>query len=96
MIVVLLLTALLFLICTHIVAFESGKAIGEQTVFVPAVEAEVRAVCLCEHGINFHEGGTGRCVEVVDNGGWRLPQCKCLSYTGPIPLPSVFAPKEIY
>lgn len=56
-----------------------------------AVPPEVR--CPCEHGINFHEGLTGRCHEITltpikwnssnNPTAFREDRCTCQVYAGP-------------
>jgi len=48
-----------------------------------------RPICGCKHSAGFHENGIGKC-----NGfdSWNEKTCRCLKYTGPVPLDSIYAP----
>ena len=62
----------------------------------------VEAVCGCTHHYSFHDPKTGACMAsvAVDKysekgkqvGVEHLP-CACVRYTGPEPLPTLFAPE---
>jgi len=61
------------------------------------IDAPLQAICLCEHGVNFHKNGSGKCnAEAYDNRGYRLSSgCKCLGYVGPKVLDNLFMPPVI-
>lgn len=55
---------------------------------------EPRAICLCQHGMNFHVEGGGRCEEVTYVHPYISlldTKCSCKRYTGPEPLPTYYA-----
>lgn len=63
-----------------------------------------KPVCLCNHGINFHDE-SGRCTETVrwevtagsKVAGWfdRHEKCRCIKYVGPEPLVEIYHPLAI-
>lgn len=62
-----------------------------------------QAICGCEHALAFHDPATGQChamVEIPTELGdwnevveWENEQCTCRQYTGPTPLPTIYAPE---
>jgi hypothetical protein len=61
-----------------------------------------KPVCGCTHHHSMHDPQTGKCNAAVEvgrynaSGGWvgkDYHPCACLSYSGPVPLPSVYAPE---
>ena len=60
-----------------------------------------KPVCGCRHNASFHDPLTGQCHATVKGtatsfiGGspvtWEQVQCPCRKYTGPEPLPTVYA-----
>lgn len=57
----------------------------------------VEAVCGCEHHHSMHNPESGACnaaVRVNQYGGsYVYEPCACLQYSGPEPLPTLFAPE---
>ena len=64
----------------------------------------VRPVCGCRHHYSFHDPRTGECHGKMDGkpikyDEWKDPtayeqiNCTCRQYTGPTPLPEVYAPE---
>jgi hypothetical protein len=57
----------------------------------------VEAVCGCDHHYSMHDPGTGACnatVQVSHYGGsWGYEPCACVRYSGPEPIPSLYAPE---
>lgn len=62
-----------------------------------------KPVCGCKHHHSFHEPSTGECHGQVDKAthyttagtpvAWVKVQCTCRVYSGPVPLPEVYAPE---
>lgn len=70
-----------------------GWIVGRRTRKQTPRELEQKAVCGCEHHYSMH-GGDGKCHD--GNGRWvngihSWVECPCQRYTGPEPLPQVFA-----
>ena len=64
----------------------------------------VEPICGCDHHHSYHDPKTGECHGQVrgkplqyDGYGyataWGKAQCTCKQYTGPTPLPEVYAPE---
>jgi hypothetical protein len=62
----------------------------------------VEAVCGCEHHHSMHNPETGECNAAVpvtkynksgDRIGKEYKPCACLRYSGPEPIPTLFAPE---
>lgn len=45
--------------------------------------------CGCKHNRSFHENGTGKCSAI---NRWDEKTCRCKIYTGPEPMPELYAP----
>lgn len=62
-----------------------------------------KPICGCGHVLAYHNPSTGRCNEMERvEGVWdrerrrhvdKLVPCSCRQYTGPTPLPTVYAPE---
>lgn len=62
-----------------------------------------KPVCGCSHHHSFHDPKTGECHGLVSKvtryttGGtaiaWDKVPCTCRQYSGPVPLPEMFAPE---
>ena len=62
-----------------------------------------KPVCGCRHHHSFHDPSTGECHGLVDKPtrytvagipvAWAEVQCACRRYSGPVPLPEVYAPE---
>jgi len=64
----------------------------------------VRPICGCGHDRSYHDGETGQCHGLMDGDplrynawneptAWKQVPCACRHYTGPEPLPSLYAPE---
>lgn len=63
----------------------------------------IEALCGCEHHHAMHDAGTGHCHSQVDEPltynacgsptSFRKVQCPCRRYSGPEPIPSLYAPE---
>ncbi|WP_433364162.1 hypothetical protein [Streptosporangium sp. CA-115845] len=62
----------------------------------------IKPVCGCGHELAYHDPATGEChgLKAVDKhnryGDWigkEQVRCTCRQYTGPTPLPTVYAPE---
>jgi hypothetical protein len=59
----------------------------------------VKPICGCGDSVSFHENGTGRCHATRSHfvnrpdADYELTDCGCQKYTGPEPLPSLYAPE---
>ena len=62
------------------------------------------AVCGCTHHHAYHDPGTGECKAAVRGSplsrnqygnwdAWEQAPCACRKYSGPLPLPEVYAPE---
>lgn len=88
------------LMAAHNYGLDKGIKRGRREVRPARSPAQPKATCLCEHGINFHKNGTGRCVQIerwepVAFGFERPARCSCLQYVGPQPLPEYYHPLEL-
>jgi hypothetical protein len=63
-----------------------------------------RPVCGCTHHHSFHDPKAGACRATVNGlpvhrnqhgyaDAWEQVPCKCQAYSGPLPLPEVYAPE---
>lgn len=63
-----------------------------------------RPFCGCGHHHSFHDPATGECNAVVNGNAtrfdryqepivWERVPCACRQYSGPVPLPEVYAPE---
>jgi hypothetical protein len=52
-----------------------------------------KPVCGCEHNLSFHDPRTGACHGKIYRGGGLYASCTCKQYSGPQPLPVIFAPE---
>lgn len=75
----------------------AGAIIGR---FMPArqrgarLQKSPKPVCGCKHHHSFHDPETGECHGQVDIGGGVLSvSCTCRTYSGPVPLPEMYAPE---
>lgn len=57
----------------------------------------VKPVCGCTHHHSYHDPQTGQCSGQVYIGHWNMSDhhepCTCRQYSGPVPLPEVYAPE---
>jgi hypothetical protein len=57
----------------------------------------VEAICGCGHHHSFHDPKTGECHETEYEGTWggtpHYTRCTCRHYSGPEPVPAMFAPE---
>ena len=82
--------------------FAAGLLAGR---FVPGrrktrTRKPVEAMCGCQHHHGYHDPGTGKCagqVYIQGSQGYygtaRYAACTCKQYSGPVPLPEMFAPE---
>jgi hypothetical protein len=70
----------------------------------PALPRSPRPVCGCDHHHSFHDTKTGECHQTVDGtpvhfdkwgdaDAWEQVRCTCRRYSGPEPIPSLYAPE---
>jgi hypothetical protein len=62
-----------------------------------------RPVCGCNHELAYHDPANGACKAAVsvasrydsygDPVAWKQAPCACQQYTGPTPLPMIYAPE---
>jgi hypothetical protein len=57
----------------------------------------VEAICGCEHHHSYHDPKTGECHAVENEGFWggqaHYERCPCRQYSGPVPIPEMYAPE---
>ena len=62
----------------------------------------VKPVCGCDHHHSFHDPATGQCgygtrhldaYDERDNPVYSFTRCPCRKYSGPEPLPELYAPE---
>ncbi|HEY9369931.1 hypothetical protein [Streptomyces sp.] len=69
----------------------------------PKPPAPTKPICGCTHELAYHDPEKGTCRAAVnvesrwdgygDPIGWKQAPCACQQYTGPTPLPTVYAPE---
>jgi hypothetical protein len=53
----------------------------------------VQAMCGCKHHHSYHDPKMGECHGRVYVGMGAYEDCTCKQYSGPVPLPEVYAPE---
>jgi hypothetical protein len=69
----------------------------------PKPPKPVKPICGCEHHHAHHDPATGTCNASVDvptrydsygiARAWKQSPCACRQYSGPVPMPEVYAPE---